>query len=114
MPTYHYKCSECTNDFEQYQSIHDDALTMCNHCGNNTLFRVIYLTDCFVENITTVGQQADKNARLMGQSEVQERHLKRQETHKSIKSVVNVPNVDLSLNKLNKAQQERYIYTGKK
>ena len=110
MPTYHYKCENCSNDFEQYQSIKDDTLTLCNECGMHTLYRVIHNTDCFVENITTIGQQRDKNTKLMGQNEVQERYLK----DKSQKIPLNASKVDMSLAKLTKEQQQHYIMTGQK
>lgn len=32
MPTYDYKCKDCQNQFEVFQSIHDDALTTCPDC----------------------------------------------------------------------------------
>lgn len=32
MPTYQYKCSECSHFFEQVQSFSDDALTECPEC----------------------------------------------------------------------------------
>lgn len=33
MPTYEYRCEECGRTLEVVQSIHDDALTTCEHCG---------------------------------------------------------------------------------
>ena len=33
MPTYQYTCTECTHDFEQFQSFSDDALTHCPECN---------------------------------------------------------------------------------
>lgn len=32
MPTYHYACSSCSNEFEQYQPFTEDALTVCPSC----------------------------------------------------------------------------------
>ncbi len=32
MPTYQYACTECAHAFEQVQSFHDDALTVCPQC----------------------------------------------------------------------------------
>ena len=32
MPTYNYKCAECDNEFEIFQSINDDNLTDCIKC----------------------------------------------------------------------------------
>jgi putative FmdB family regulatory protein len=35
MPTYEYACRECGHRFDQVQSIHDDALTVCPECGGD-------------------------------------------------------------------------------
>ena len=32
MPTYHYACSSCSNEFDQYQSFTEDTLTDCPSC----------------------------------------------------------------------------------
>ena len=41
MPTYDYKCDNCGHQFETYQSMKDDKLTICPSCGENTLIRLI-------------------------------------------------------------------------
>jgi putative FmdB family regulatory protein len=33
MPTYDYRCDECGDELEVWQSIKDDALTECPRCG---------------------------------------------------------------------------------
>lgn len=33
MPTYAYKCRECSNAFDVHQAFSDDALTVCPSCG---------------------------------------------------------------------------------
>ena len=40
MPTYHYRCGKCAHEFEQFQSIMDDALTDCPECDGR-IVRVI-------------------------------------------------------------------------
>ena len=40
MPTYHYRCGKCAHEFEQFQSIMDDALTDCPECEGK-IVRVI-------------------------------------------------------------------------
>ena len=40
MPTYHYACSSCAREFDQYQSFSEDALTVCPTC-EGTIRRVI-------------------------------------------------------------------------
>jgi putative FmdB family regulatory protein len=39
MPTYHYRCAKCGEEFDLWQSIHDDALTRHPGCGG-TVMRV--------------------------------------------------------------------------
>jgi putative FmdB family regulatory protein len=39
MPTYQYRCAKCGEDFELWQSIHDDALSRHPGCGG-TVTRV--------------------------------------------------------------------------
>jgi putative FmdB family regulatory protein len=41
MPTYGYECLSCDNQFEVFQSIKNDALTICETCGG-TLRKRIY------------------------------------------------------------------------
>ncbi|MBM4157370.1 MAG: zinc ribbon domain-containing protein [Ignavibacteria bacterium] len=41
MPTYEYKCENCGNQFEIYQSIKDNPLKHCKECGKDTLKRII-------------------------------------------------------------------------
>ena len=40
MPTYEYKCLNCNHQFEVFQSIKDDALSVCPEC-NGKLRRLI-------------------------------------------------------------------------
>ena len=40
MPTYHYKCKDCAYEFEEFQSIMEDALADCPKCGG-AIIRVI-------------------------------------------------------------------------
>jgi putative FmdB family regulatory protein len=35
MPTYDYRCDECGEEFEVWQSITDDPLTECPRCGGH-------------------------------------------------------------------------------
>lgn len=41
MPTYEYACDECQHQFEEFQSIKADALTVCPQCGQPKLRRLI-------------------------------------------------------------------------
>ena len=40
MPTYQYLCKDCGHEFEEFQSIVDDPLTVCPKCGGE-VHRVI-------------------------------------------------------------------------
>jgi putative FmdB family regulatory protein len=41
MPTYEYKCTNCSHHFEQFQSMKDAALRKCPKCAKNALERLI-------------------------------------------------------------------------
>ena len=41
MPTYDYKCSNCGHAWEKFQSIKDNPIKKCPHCGKNTAQRLI-------------------------------------------------------------------------
>ncbi len=41
MPTYDYKCSKCGHTWEKFQSIKDNPIKKCPHCGKNTAQRLI-------------------------------------------------------------------------
>lgn len=41
MPTYEYKCRNCSAEFETIQRMSDDPLVQCDQCGTNGLYRVI-------------------------------------------------------------------------
>lgn len=41
MPTYVYECSGCGEIFDIMQGMREPKLTMCDSCGENTLFRHI-------------------------------------------------------------------------
>ena len=40
MPTYGYECLSCDNQFEIFQSIKDNALTLCESCGGSLRKRI--------------------------------------------------------------------------
>lgn len=41
MPTYDYECKNCGHHFEHFQSMADDALTLCPECRTESLRRLI-------------------------------------------------------------------------
>lgn len=43
MPIYEYRCSNCSHEFEESQSIKDSSLIICPECSQEKLNRVIGL-----------------------------------------------------------------------
>ena len=41
MPTYEYICDACQHEFEKFQSIKADAITLCPECGQERVRRKI-------------------------------------------------------------------------
>ncbi|MCK6475977.1 MAG: hypothetical protein L6Q35_04005 [Phycisphaerales bacterium] len=41
MPTYEYRCNNCSHEFEAFQSMKDRPLRACPECGKKTLERLI-------------------------------------------------------------------------
>lgn len=41
MPTYHYRCRNCSHEFEEFQRISDDPLIACPACKDKALKRII-------------------------------------------------------------------------
>ena len=41
MPTYDYKCSNCGEIYELFQSINDKPIKKCRNCGKNSAVRLI-------------------------------------------------------------------------
>ncbi|MDI6765548.1 MAG: zinc ribbon domain-containing protein [Bacteroidota bacterium] len=36
MPTYHYKCKSCKHEFEELQTMSEDALVLCPSCKKHS------------------------------------------------------------------------------
>ena len=41
MPTYEYRCNECSHKFEMFQSIKSDPVKECPSCGRSSVERII-------------------------------------------------------------------------
>lgn len=41
MPTYDYHCDSCGYDFEEFQKITDDPITICPKCKTDSVKRII-------------------------------------------------------------------------
>jgi len=42
MPLYEYECDNCGHKFEKIRSVHDEPLTQCPNCANNTLRKIFH------------------------------------------------------------------------
>lgn len=74
---YQYICDNCGNQFEVFQSIHDDPLLRCFDCNQHKLRRVIsggiYHSVRKSDSELTLGHLADRNRSRF--SEDQKEHL---------------------------------------
>ena len=109
---YDYECSNCKHQLKDvYQSIKDDALTLCPSCNTDNLYRIIYGgLGSFMKDSKTIGQLADKNWSNLG-------HYKRSEIeskNSGKKEEQNKKSLQNKINKMTAKQKERYIITGEK
>lgn len=114
MPTYDYECENCGYSIADiYQSIKSDPLTLCEHCGTNSLVRILYSPHVFVKgDPTTLGQLAERNTAKMGKTMVQEKNGKDQESKKTALKEAK-SEIRSQINKMNSQQKRRYIEDGK-
>lgn len=73
MPVYHYKCSNCPEDFETFHSIKEPLRKVCPSCQNETLGVVLDSAPVIMNKgeIRTIGQLAEANAKAMGKEQLQ-------------------------------------------
>jgi putative FmdB family regulatory protein len=73
MPTYHFCCEKCGAEREFTQSMADPFPQRCPAC-RSTKYRQVYSggIQATTRAITTVGQQAEANARAAGKVKMQE------------------------------------------
>jgi putative FmdB family regulatory protein len=115
---YDYKCDECSHEmYDVYQSIKDDAITLCPSCGKDTLCRVIYGgLGSFMKDTKTIGQLADRNWSKMGhyqKSEIEHKSLANKPKDESLFS--NAGNASKQeISKMTATQKKKYIITGEK
>lgn len=113
---YDYVCNECDHRIiDYYQSIHDDAITLCPKCGQHSLQRCITGgLGSFMKDVKTIGQLADKNYSNLG-------HYKRSEIEQKCKENIKQQQSPLSqfgkasktqINKMTQEQKHKYIITG--
>jgi putative FmdB family regulatory protein len=113
---YDYICDTCSHEIKDvYQSIKDDAITLCPNCANETLRRVIYGgIGSFMKDSKTIGSLADKNWSNKGhyeKSEIESRSIKKEEKS-PLSSLGSATKKEI--NKMNDDQKTKYIMTGEK
>lgn len=70
MPTYSYRCTECTNAFDIHQAFTDDSLTVCPVCGGKLrkVFSAVGVTFNGSGFYRTDSRAADKSSSSSGSS----------------------------------------------
>lgn len=113
MIEYRYRCTNCENEFDVKMSIKDKPLKKCKLCNKKTLERIIFSPQAFVrQEVKTIGQLAERNAKKLGKDEVQERELKnKDQTKEAMKQARKELNAKLG--KMNDTQRNRFIQDGR-
>lgn len=109
---YDYECSNCNHQLKDvYQSIKDDALTLCPSCNTNNLNRIIYGgLGSFMKDAKTIGQLSDKNWSSLGH--YQKSEIEAQNKDKKIEKEKR--ELNKQLNSMTPQQKKKYIITGEK
>jgi len=114
MLLYDYQCENCKSVFENIeQSIKDEPLRHCLQCGMDCLERVIHvpILASVRQEVTTIGQLSERNAKKIGRYEIQERTLKDKDSKKeALKSAKK--ELHSKINKMSDKQKQRYIENG--
>lgn len=71
MPTYEYRCKDCTHEFDAVQSFTDDALTTCPECGGSLkkVFGSVGITfkgSGFYKTDSRTGSSGEKSSEKVG------------------------------------------------
>jgi putative FmdB family regulatory protein len=112
MPTYHYACSECKEEFEVFHSIKEPLRKDCPFCEKAGLSVVLDGPPVIInKEIKTIGQLAEKNAMELGKYGLQEKmaedgsieRIKKREKQQELRKISN----------LSKDKVTKYIETGK-
>jgi len=119
MINYDYICKNCGHELKDVlQSIKDEPLTLCDNCGEHSLSRIIFGgRAAFVENVSTIGQLADKNTRRMGAYQKSEIEAKAKESKPKSTETIYSKHTTASkgeINKMSEQQKQNYILRGKK
>jgi putative FmdB family regulatory protein len=89
MPTYDYRCNACGDEFDLYQSFVDKVKRTCKKCGQKKLERLIGCgLDAFCHNVTTIGQQGERNAKKAGKTKIEEMTAQRDQDRRKAQKLV--------------------------
>jgi putative FmdB family regulatory protein len=123
MPTYDYECDGCGDKFELYQSFSDSTKRKCKKCGEKKLRRLIGCgIDAFCNNVTTIGQMGERNAKKAGRCKAEELAAKSEDKKKKAQQLMGNDsgkrpwwrNTDKPLDLKKIKNVKKYIEEGKK
>ena len=113
MPIYHYKCSNCPEDFETFHSIKEPIRKICPSCNSESLSVVLDALPVIMNKgeIKTIGQLAEANAKKMGKEQLHQKmaedgvftRIQNQEKMAEIRKIAS----------LSEEKKIKYIETGK-
>jgi len=118
MPTYDYECEGCLHQLTDVkQSFNDEPLSFCPECKEPKLYRIVTRgIHVSVKGTNTIGQIADKNAKV-NKNEIQEAsHKKQGDTGSSPKPWYhkNATASSKEINSMTNKKKAKYIMEGKK
>ena len=112
MRTYHYMCSECKEEFEQFHSIKEPLKKQCPFCELEGLSVVLDGPPVIInKEVKTLGQLAEKNAKALGRYGLEDKmakdgtvdKLNKRQERQDLKKISN----------LTPEKKAKYIETGK-
>jgi putative FmdB family regulatory protein len=113
MPLHDYECTKCGLFFNDvYQKYEDEPLTKCETCGAESLQKIFATPSFFVKGeATTWGQLADRNAKKMGKTQVEDKEgIRKEETKSAMKQAQK--ELYSNINKMGESQKRKYIDNG--
>lgn len=113
MPVYHYRCSECSDEFETYHSIKEPLRKNCPSCKKDGLSVVLGSPPDIINvgEVKTIGQLAEKNAKSLGRYGLEEK-MHQDQIKERIEAKEKMANIRKLAN-LSPEKKVKYIETGK-
>lgn len=105
-----YECENCGDVFSEVRKrSNQHRHTICPSCSNETLIPLVGDVIFMMNNVTTLGKQAEVNNKKLGKYELSER----EEKNKPIKAKKEAGQHMKKLAKMTPEQKKRYIMEGK-